>query len=66
VSPGVATTRSIDFERCWHNAGALAAFEFGRLVEADDEVFVDDEQLASLQACEFVIQRVAAVRLRGR
>jgi ketosteroid isomerase-like protein len=35
--------RATYFERCWPNAGALDKFEFVRLVEADDEVYVTYE-----------------------
>lgn len=31
------------FERCWPNAGSLAAFEFVRLIEDGDEVVVTYE-----------------------
>jgi ketosteroid isomerase-like protein len=31
------------FERCWPNAGMIAAFEFKRLVESGDEVLVTYE-----------------------
>jgi ketosteroid isomerase-like protein len=31
------------FERCWPNAGAIRAFEFTRLVEAEDDVIVTYE-----------------------
>ena len=31
------------FERCWPNAGQIAAFEFKRLVESGDEVIVTYE-----------------------
>jgi hypothetical protein len=41
--PDVGIDRPTYFERCWPNAGALAAFEFRRLLEADDEVFVTYE-----------------------
>ena len=40
--PGI--DRAAYFERCWPNAGTLAAFEFERLVEvSDDEVLVTYE-----------------------
>jgi ketosteroid isomerase-like protein len=31
------------FERCWPNAGMIDAFDFARLVESGDEVFVTYE-----------------------
>ncbi|MFL5782373.1 MAG: nuclear transport factor 2 family protein [Thermoleophilaceae bacterium] len=39
--PGI--DRATYFERCWPNAGAIAAFEFERLVEVGDEVLVTYE-----------------------
>jgi ketosteroid isomerase-like protein len=39
----VGIDRETYFERCWPNAENLAAFEFVRLVEAGDEVFVTYE-----------------------
>jgi ketosteroid isomerase-like protein len=39
----VAIDRVTYFERCWPNAEAIAAFEFKRLVEVGDEVFVTYE-----------------------
>ena len=41
--PDVGIDRATYFERCWPNAGALAAFEFVRLREAGDEVLVTYE-----------------------
>jgi len=41
--PDVGIDRATYFERCWPNAGMLAAYEFKRLLEADDEVFVTYE-----------------------
>jgi ketosteroid isomerase-like protein len=38
--PDVGIDRDAYFERCWPNSGNLAAFEFERLVESADEVFV--------------------------
>jgi ketosteroid isomerase-like protein len=39
--PGIDLTTY--FERCWPNAGRTEAFEFKRLFEAGDEVFVTYE-----------------------
>jgi ketosteroid isomerase-like protein len=39
--PGI--DRHSYFERCWPNAGSIAAFEFKRLVEIGDEVLVTYE-----------------------
>jgi ketosteroid isomerase-like protein len=39
----VGIDRERYFERCWPNAGNLAAFEFKRLIEAGDEVVVTYE-----------------------
>jgi ketosteroid isomerase-like protein len=39
--PGI--DRAGFFERCWPNAGGIESFEFERLVEAGDEVFVTYE-----------------------
>jgi ketosteroid isomerase-like protein len=36
----VGIDRAAYFERCWPNAGNLQAFEFERLVESANEVFV--------------------------
>lgn len=33
------------FQRCWPNAAAIAAFEFPRLIEHDDEVVVTYEAI---------------------
>jgi ketosteroid isomerase-like protein len=41
--PDVGIDRAAYFERCWPNAGRIAAFAFERLVEADGEVFVTYE-----------------------
>src|SRR5919202_270298 len=41
--PDVGIDRATYFERCWPNAGGVAAFEFKRLVEAGDEVLVTYE-----------------------
>ena len=41
--PDVGIDRATYFERCWPNAGHVAAFEFKRLVEAEGEVFVTYE-----------------------
>jgi ketosteroid isomerase-like protein len=41
--PDVGIDRAQYFERCWPNAGHVAGFEFARLVEAEDEVFVTYE-----------------------
>ncbi len=35
--------RETYFERCWPNSDTLEAFEYLRLLEADDEVFVTYE-----------------------
>jgi ketosteroid isomerase-like protein len=39
----VGIDRDRYFERCWPNAGQLRDFEFKRLVQAGDEVFVTYE-----------------------
>jgi ketosteroid isomerase-like protein len=39
----VGIDRARYFERCWPNAGLIGAFEFKRLVEIGDEVFVTYE-----------------------
>ena len=39
----VGIDRATYFERCWPNAERIDAFEFKRLVEAGDEVFVTYE-----------------------
>ena len=39
--PGI--DRATYFERCWPNSGLIESFEFKRLVEAGDEVFVTYE-----------------------
>ena len=39
----VGIDRARYFERCWPNAGMIRAFEFKRLVESGDEVFVTYE-----------------------
>ena len=39
--PGI--DRATYFERCWPNAETIAAFEYKRLVELDDEVLVTYE-----------------------
>lgn len=39
----VGLDRARYFERCWPNAGLIAAFDVVRLVEAGDEVFVTYE-----------------------
>jgi ketosteroid isomerase-like protein len=39
--PGI--DRAAYFERCWPNAGNIAAFEFERLIEDGDEVVVTYE-----------------------
>jgi ketosteroid isomerase-like protein len=41
--PDVGIDRATYFERCWPNAGQIAAFEFKRLVEVEDEVLVTYE-----------------------
>ena len=41
--PDVGIDRAAYFERCWPNAGQVAAFDLERLVEADGEVFVTYE-----------------------
>ena len=41
--PDVGIDRATYFERCWPNAGGIAAFELKRLVEAEGEVFVTYE-----------------------
>jgi ketosteroid isomerase-like protein len=39
----VGIDRDRYFERCWPNAGQMKSFEFVRLLEAGDEVFVTYE-----------------------
>jgi ketosteroid isomerase-like protein len=39
----VGIDRERYFERCWPNAGSIEAFDFKRLVEIGDEVFVTYE-----------------------
>jgi ketosteroid isomerase-like protein len=41
--PDVGIDRATYFERCWPNAGRIAAYEFKRLLEADGEVLVTYE-----------------------
>lgn len=41
--PDVGIDRETYFERCWPNAEAIEAFEYERLLEAEDEVFVTYE-----------------------
>ena len=41
--PDVGIDRKTYFERCWPNSGATEAFEYRRLVEANDEVIVTYE-----------------------
>jgi ketosteroid isomerase-like protein len=41
--PDVGIDRATYFERCWPNAATTEAFEYERLFEADDEVFVTYE-----------------------
>jgi ketosteroid isomerase-like protein len=41
--PDVGIDRATYFERCWPNAETTEAFEYERLVEAGDEVFVTYE-----------------------
>jgi ketosteroid isomerase-like protein len=41
--PDVGIDRATYFERCWPNAERTKAFEFKRLLEANDEVFVTYE-----------------------
>jgi ketosteroid isomerase-like protein len=41
--PDPGLDRSGFFERCWPNAGRIQRFEFERLVEVGDEVFVTYE-----------------------
>ena len=41
--PDVGIDRATYFERCWPNAETIEAYEFKRLVEANDEVFVTYE-----------------------
>jgi ketosteroid isomerase-like protein len=41
--PDPGLDRAGFFERCWPNAGGVTAFEFERLVEAGDDVFVTYE-----------------------
>jgi ketosteroid isomerase-like protein len=43
--PDVGIDRATYFERCWPNAGNIAAFEFERLVEVGDEVLVTYESV---------------------
>ncbi len=38
--PDVGIDRATYFERCWPNAGQIAAFELERLAEVGDEVLV--------------------------
>jgi hypothetical protein len=38
----VGIDRARSFERCWPNARAIAAFEYHRLIEAGDEVVVNE------------------------
>jgi ketosteroid isomerase-like protein len=41
--PDPSLDRAGYFERCWPQAGAVRSFEFERLFERDDEVFVTYE-----------------------
>lgn len=41
--PDVGIDRATYFERCWPNSREIEAFEYKRLVEADDEVVVTYE-----------------------
>jgi ketosteroid isomerase-like protein len=41
--PDVGIDRATYFERCWPGSEVIEAFEFKRLVEADDEVLVTYE-----------------------
>src|SRR3954452_12148275 len=41
--PDVGIDRATYFERCWPNAGTIAAYEYKRLFEANDEVIVTYE-----------------------
>jgi ketosteroid isomerase-like protein len=41
--PDVGIGRAAYFERCWPNSTTLRAFEYKRLFEANDEVFVTYE-----------------------
>ena len=41
--PDVGIDRATFFERCWPNSGTIEAFEYERLFEAGDEVFVTYE-----------------------
>ncbi len=41
--PDVGIDRATYFERCWPNSQEIAAYEFPRLVEANDEVVVTYE-----------------------
>jgi ketosteroid isomerase-like protein len=41
--PDVGIDRATYFERCWPNSELIEAFEYERLVEANDEVFVTYE-----------------------
>ena len=41
--PDVGIDRATYFERCWPNSEVIEAFEYERLVEANDEVFVTYE-----------------------
>jgi ketosteroid isomerase-like protein len=41
--PDVGIDRATFFERCWPNSKTIAAFEYERLFERDDEVFVTYE-----------------------
>jgi len=43
----VGIDRATYFERCWPNAHLITAFEFKRLFEVDDEVFVTYEATKS-------------------
>jgi ketosteroid isomerase-like protein len=38
--PDVGIDRATYFERCWPNAGTIAGYEYERLFERGDEVFV--------------------------
>ena len=41
--PDVGIDRATFFERCWPNSKTIAAFDYERLFEHDDEVFVTYE-----------------------
>jgi ketosteroid isomerase-like protein len=41
--PDVGIDRATYFQRCWPNAGQIAAYEFKRLVEVEGEVLVTYE-----------------------